>query len=61
MRVPENYMLYAITLWMTRLTVRWSGVQRYDRCVSETEKQKADCVYLVFGPKVLTVVALVRW
>jgi len=42
----------------TRLTVRWLGVQRYDRCVSETEKQKADCEYLMFGPKVLTVVAL---
>jgi len=46
-------------MWMTRLTVRWLGVQRYDGCVSETEKQKADCEYLVFGPKVLTVVALV--
>jgi len=46
-------------MWMTRLTVHWLGVQRYDRCVSETEKQKADYEYLVFGPKVLTVVALV--
>ena len=27
--------------------------------MSETEKQKADCEYLVFGPKVLTVIALV--
>jgi len=43
---------------MTRLTVRWLGVQRYDRCVSMTEKQKDDCEYLVFGPKVQTVVAL---
>ena len=46
-------------IWMTRLTVRWLGVQRHDRCVSVTEKQKTDCEYLVFGPKVLTVVALV--
>jgi len=33
-------------------------VQRYDKCVSVTEKQKADCEYLVFGPKVLTAVAI---
>ena len=46
-------------MWMPRLTVCWFGVQRYDGCVSETEKQKADCEYLVFGPKVLTVIALV--
>jgi len=43
---------------MTGLIVRWLGVQRYDRCVSVTEKQKADCEYLVFGTKGLTVVAL---
>jgi len=22
-------------MWMTRLTVRWLGVQRYDKCASE--------------------------
>ena len=45
-------------MFMTRLTVCWLGVQRYDKCVSVTEKQKADCEYLLFGPKVPTVVAL---
>jgi len=33
-------------------------VQRYDKCVTVTEKLKADCEYLVFGPKVLTAVAV---